>query len=173
MNRSHVAGVIGCCVTLAACGSTGAPSGTVTVGANSSQSGSSHALQFALCMRSHGVSNFPDPTSGGGINLDGTGVNPKSPAFQSARQKCKALLPGGVNHIAAPTAAQKRAALAFAQCMRAHGESDFPDPTTRLSPTTPDLSIQGLLFPVGPSLDPNSPAFKDAASACGIKPPPS
>jgi hypothetical protein len=163
--------VIGCSVAVAACGSTGAPSGTITNSANSSQSGPSHALQFSRCMRSHGVSNFPDPGSGGGINLEGTGVNPKSPAFQSARQNCKSLLPAGVGHIPTPTAAQRRAALAFAQCMRAHGEPDFPDPTTKLSPTTPDLSIQGMLFPVGPGLDPNSPAFKQATIACGVKPP--
>jgi hypothetical protein len=122
-------------------------------------------------MRSHGLSNFPDPGSSGGINLEGTGLNPQSPAFQSARLKCKSLLPGGLSHIPNPTAAQKRAALAFAQCMRAHGETDFPDPTTKLSPTEPDLSVQGMLFPVGPGLDPNAPAFKQAMTACGLKPP--
>jgi hypothetical protein len=54
----------------------------------------SQGLQFAACMRSHGVPNFPDPkTANGGFMI--TGVNPNAPQFQSAMQACRSLMPGG------------------------------------------------------------------------------
>jgi hypothetical protein len=48
-------------------------------------------LQFARCMRAHGVPNFPDPTSQG-IALSPS-VDPKSPQFQAATQACRQLFP--------------------------------------------------------------------------------
>jgi hypothetical protein len=53
----------------------------------------SKSVQFAACMRSHGVKNFPDPNSQGGFLMDGD-VDYKSPTFQAAMQACKSLLPG-------------------------------------------------------------------------------
>jgi hypothetical protein len=52
----------------------------------------SAALKFSQCMRSHGVTDFPDP-SGGGIKMTG-GVQ-SNPNFQSALQACRPLLSGG------------------------------------------------------------------------------
>jgi hypothetical protein len=60
------------------------------------------ALKFARCMRSHGV-NMPDPQAeGGGIKMSasgsshsGGGIDPKSPAFQSAQKACGRFMPGG------------------------------------------------------------------------------
>ncbi len=51
-------------------------------------------LQFAVCMRAHGVPNYPDPTNDGELGHDGaiSGVNPSSPAFQSAEQTCSKFL---------------------------------------------------------------------------------
>ena len=84
-------------------------------------------------MRSHGVTNFPDPThtarsrSRGGTGANGTssGLDPNNPTFQAAQTACQHLMP-------APTAAQQHQALSNAlklsQCMRAHGIKDFPDP---------------------------------------------
>jgi hypothetical protein len=50
------------------------------------------ALEFAECMRTHGVPNFPDPTfsTGGGPNVvpQPGGVNPSSPAFKQAVERC-------------------------------------------------------------------------------------
>jgi hypothetical protein len=59
-------------------------------------------LKFAQCMRSHGLPSFPDPNpasiiweSGGGpIFPSGSGINPNSPQFTSARNACKSLMPG-------------------------------------------------------------------------------
>ena len=52
-------------------------------------------LKFSVCMRTHGVPNFPDPTSTGEIGSNGaiSGVNQDSPAFQSAEKTCTKYLP--------------------------------------------------------------------------------
>jgi hypothetical protein len=164
-----VSSVIACCLALAACGSTGAPSGTVTNSGSVNPSVRDAGLRFASCMRSRGVSNFPDPGAGGGINISpASGINPQSPAFQTAQRACKSFLPKGIGHPPTATAAQKRAALAFAQCMRSHGEPNFPDPANKVSSATPILALHGMLFPVGPGLDPNAPAFRRVAAACGV-----
>jgi hypothetical protein len=61
------------------------------------------ALAFSKCMRSHGVSDFPDPQfgSGGRVTIrlgapgaaGGNAVDPNSPIFQKAQQTCGSLLP--------------------------------------------------------------------------------
>jgi hypothetical protein len=57
-------------------------------------------LKFSACMRSHGLPDFPDPTSsGGGIQLSiggrkGSGLNPSSPVFQAAQKACQSVMPG-------------------------------------------------------------------------------
>lgn len=120
-------------------------------------------------MRVHGVPSFPDPSGGGGgINLAGTGINPQSPAFKSARTACARLAPGGVAGGVRATESQFLAALRFAECMRAHGFPGFPDPTRSDSPPGPILIVgPGLFFRVSPSFDPDTPAVKRAVAACG------
>ena len=55
-------------------------------------------------------------------------------------------------------------AVKFAECMRNNGVSAFPDP-----PATGNLTIDAIAN--GSSLDTNSPAFKQAISACkGLEP---
>jgi hypothetical protein len=57
-------------------------------------------VQESQCMRSHGVPNFPDPTTGPvgeqAVNLRGTGIDPGSPtAVQAAASRaCAKLFPG-------------------------------------------------------------------------------
>jgi hypothetical protein len=55
------------------------------------------ALKFSACMRSHGLSNFPDPNfSGGGVQIRidrQSGMDPNSPAFQAAQKACASFLP--------------------------------------------------------------------------------
>lgn len=151
---------------VAGCGSTGAPSGTVTNAGSPTPSGPSPALQFAKCMRANGVPSFPDPGSGPGPQT--SQVSPQSPAFQTAQKACQKYLPNGGQPHPVSEADRKRA-LAFAECMRTHGEPDFPDPALTASNTTPLLDLRGLLFTVTPGLNPTSPAFQQAASDCGIK----
>ena len=129
----------------------------------------SQGLEFADCMRANGVPNFPDPTGGGrGNNLAGTGINPQSPAFKSARTACARLAPGGAVGGAKATEGQFLAALRFAKCMRVNGFPSFPDPTRVDAPPGPILIIgQGLFFRVGAGFNPDAPAVQRAIAACG------
>ena len=47
------------------------------------------ALRFAGCMRSHGISNFPDPTGSGFEFIPPPGFDPHSPKVQAAQQACR------------------------------------------------------------------------------------
>ncbi len=143
---------------LAACGSGGA---TGTTGSSSSQ------FALARCMRTHGVSNFPDPTMGAGgpgfqisaipgsstLTVNGTTFN--GPAFESAVRTCKLF--GGGSSPPPLSAQQRRRLVAFAQCMRSHGVPDFPDPTFP--------SAGGIFRGKIPS-DHNAPAFAQAVRTC-------
>lgn len=150
----------------AACGTTGAPSGTVT---NASNGPNPAFLKFAKCMRANGVPNMPDS---GQISA-GSGINPSTPAFQGAMQVCKKQLPGG-GPPAHASEQQKEQLVATAECMRAHGVSTFPDPITSTAPprNLQDYSIAermaDLQLLVPNTIDLNSPAFKQAGNACNF-----
>lgn len=155
-------------LAITGCGFTGSSSEAASSGGPPSPAVTAAFLKFSQCMRSHGVPNFPDPNSSGGISLTpSSGLNPAAPAFQSAQSECKKDLPGGgpKGPPPAPSASQVRAALAWARCIRKHGVPNFPDPSTRQSQA--GLFIHGVSFPVGPDFDPQAPAFKQAQSACG------
>jgi hypothetical protein len=116
-------------------------------------SGDTVALEFATCMRSHGVPSFPDP---------GAPIVPgikQSPGFRLAMETCNRLYPSSRSTGAVLTEAQRAAALAQAMCIRTHGVPSFPDPTC---PGT-----GGELFPATPGFDPGSAAYRHAAAACG------
>jgi hypothetical protein len=55
-------------------------------------------LKAAACMRSHGVTGFPDPTfSNGSVNLNvPSSIDTSSPQFNQARQTCERLIPAGL-----------------------------------------------------------------------------
>ncbi len=123
------------------------------------------------------VPSFPDPDASGGLNLDGTHINPFSPSFKAARAHCHNLLPGG-GRPAHVSEQQTEQLVRTSQCMRAHGVSGFPDPTTT-PPTSPQdysviegiggLSGGGLFLLVPKTIDVNSPAFKQAQKACSFR----
>lgn len=46
-------------------------------------------IRFARCMRSHDISDFPDPLPGGGFNIPG---NTDSPRFKAAEAACQRSL---------------------------------------------------------------------------------
>jgi hypothetical protein len=72
---------------LAACGS-GGPVASAQTGSGPGKG----TVQFARCMRAHGVPNFPDPRfpAGGGIGFaTPLNVSPDSPAAQHAQQVCQ------------------------------------------------------------------------------------
>ncbi len=113
-------------------------------------------------MRAHGISDFPDPSSGGGIQISGGpngDLNPSSPTFVAAQNACQKYSP--VQQPSAGQQAQIEArALAFAACMRKHGVPNFPDPQF--------MSGGRVLekIPNGSGLDPSSPMFQTAQQKC-------
>lgn len=119
-------------VLLAACGGGGSGDSN---GSGSSGSGSSGGsaqndpAKFSQCMRSHGVSSFPDPDSSGHFQLritKGGALDPNSATFKAAVQSCRKYdTTFGSNSGNSGPSSQ---ALAFAKCMRSHGVTDFPDP---------------------------------------------
>jgi hypothetical protein len=154
---------VSCTLVLAACGS--------SKGGGSDRGNFANAgIKFAACMRANGVPNFPDPSGGGGINIP-AGVNPRSPAFQSAQRSCFKLLPGGGPGGGQASESQKLQMLRMSQCMRRHGLTTFPDPVA--TPPEPGAGF-GLAFGrpgafiAIPSSIIHSPSFTTAARACGL-----
>ena len=154
-------------VAIAACGGTGSkPSGS-----SSPYGPSSSPAAMSRCMRANGVSGFPDPRAGpngGGVGFPGglivtgsdsmvvMGIPFSGPALIHAEKACKEYLPPG-GPPPAVSESQKVAAIANAECMRKHGVPNFPDPT--FSGGQLNAGLGGV--------NPESPAFKQAAAACG------
>ena len=160
-----------CAVALTACGSSSSSDSGQT-GTNASHV--ALLTKFSTCMRSHGVSSFPDPSTGqsGGnsFGIDGynfnlpAGLNTQSPAYESADKTCQGMISsgqGGPARNPAITARFKRAALTHARCMRAHGVPNFPDPI--FSSTGGGISVRSG----SPGMNPRSPAFQQAQRTCG------
>jgi hypothetical protein len=118
-------------------------------------------ISFAACMRSHGLSAYPDPKfvstpTGGGVQISPGGLNPNAPAFKGATVACHHLLPdGGAVGTSGPEAAVNRAqGVVFADCVRSHGLPTFPDPD------------RDSAFTLPPSINDQAPAFTRAVRAC-------
>jgi hypothetical protein len=164
----HIAITLASGLLIAACGSSGKPS--------SATSGGDPLLNLARCMRAHGVPNFPDPTpGGGGVQIQaGSGVNPFSPAFKNAQTACRKFLPGGGPPSRHASAQAKAEMLRTSECMRAHGISGFPDPTTTPPSSPAGYSVVmgrgGAFLAIPSTIDVQSPAFTQAAAACGFGP---
>ena len=160
---------ISCVIAIAACGSSSHSPGTASGGSSLPNV----ELKVSECMRSHGVSSFPDPSGAGGFNLNGSGISPVSPAFRSAQQRCFKLLPGG-GPVAQSSASAMTHALQVAECMRRHAVNGFPDPTLTPPPISDRTKYSivddtnGAVLAVPNTINPSSPAFKQAASACGF-----
>jgi hypothetical protein len=129
----------GALALLAAC--SGSPSSTASAGSATSTS----AVRYSRCIRSHGVPNYPDPGSGGGIpkgSAQHFGVS--TSVLQAAQTGCQHLLPATGGSLTAsslqqcylsdvcPQALVQQAVsegLKFSRCMRSHGVARWPDPT--------------------------------------------
>ena len=160
---------LACALALAACGFSGNSSEAASSGGPESPAVAADFLKFSRCMRSHGVPNFPDPTTGHGIQFtSSSGLDPASPAFKSARSACKKVLPGGgPGNAPPPSASDLHQALVWAQCIRKHGVPNFPDPSASVHE---GLFFRGVGFAVGAGFNPQSPAFRHAQAACGVGP---
>jgi hypothetical protein len=140
--RGTLAAVALLALISAGCSNPPASAGAAGAGTGSPATNVDQAVKFAQCMRANGVSDFPDPDSSGQLTIDGvvngSSLNPNTPVFQQALNACKALEPPGFMGTTR-TAQQQQAALRFAQCMRANGVPDFPDPT----PDGPIIDVNG------------------------------
>lgn len=140
-----------CAAALAACG------GGDATGSGSRASDEEAALEFAACMRAHGV-EVEDPKAGESLVIGDTA----DPATKKALGACDAKL-GSLRQELSPEEGEefKEGWLAFAKCMRGQG-IDMGDPTF-LGPGKVHLDIAGL--------DTSSPAFEAAREACEGKTP--
>ena len=154
---------------ISACGSSApAPTGT----ANNTVANAQEAVKFAECMRGNGVSDFPDPGASGRVTIDGvangSSVDPSTPAFKQAISACKNLEPAGFTG-GPRSSAQQSAALKFAQCIRANGVKDFPDPVNG-QPLVDTNRIPSSNLPGGMSvLHAAMQKCRDVAAAAGVQ----
>jgi hypothetical protein len=122
------------------------------------------AFQFSACMRTHGVTNFPDPkvkTSAGGSSV-AIGINPSisgQPAFKSAQKACQHILgkPGSAG-TDRNSPARVQALIAFARCLRSHGFPNFPDPDANGDLSAQTIAKSGINF--------QTPALLTAGRRC-------
>ena len=116
------------------------------------------ALAYARCMRAHGVPDFPDPDSNGQFHVDPPNSASRSQVM-AANHACQHLLQ------AADAARHQHMfgqLVQYAQCMRAHGVPNFPDPQT----TNGGIGgSPGMGFDLG-SIKVHSPQFQAADHAC-------
>jgi hypothetical protein len=101
------------------------------------------AVAYSHCVRSHGVPDFPDPASGGGIpKAVAQQLGVSQSRLQAAQNACRPLLPDATSFEqqarqcltagACPPALVQQMLSAdrtFARCMRSHGVPGWPDPS--------------------------------------------
>ena len=136
------AAVVALALLAAACGGSNSPG--ATAGGSQGNSASASAVAYSACIRSHGVPNTPTPNPVDSLpkgNAQEFGVSDSQ--FQAAESACQDLLPSSDTDFNAsltqclengdcPPAVVQRALTEgrkFAQCMRAQGVSNWPDPT--------------------------------------------
>ncbi len=147
-----------------ACGGGSSPAVSSTGGSASAAGGATReqaALAYARCMRSHGVPDFPDPDSNGNFHVGNNSVSGQETA---ANQVCNHLLNVGTQLNAAQTQHTLSQLVKYAQCMRAHGVPNFPDPQI----TNGGIGVPGgFTFDTsGLGLHQKSPQYQAAARAC-------
>jgi hypothetical protein len=178
--------VVGLALVAAACGG-GSPNAGVaglsttttavrvaTANTGGSSSGES-LVEFATCMRSHGVLNFPDSASfGSSASIRAakgeisriTNIEGSSPTFQAATRACAQYAPqrAPLQHVS-PQEMQKL--LAVSRCMRTHGVPNFPDP----NPTTGALNTPAGIDKSSPQVLAALQACRSLGKAAGLGPP--
>ncbi len=140
----------------AGCGGGGSPG--VASGPSSTTAQQNGALAFARCMRSHGLPDWPDPTSGGEFDKS------KLRQLSYSVSQVRSVEDGACNHLlVAPsngptiTLVDRADYLKAAACMRSHGFADFPDPKFASNNVQTDIPS---------SINQDSSTFKNAASTC-------
>lgn len=181
-------------VLLAAACSGGSPSSAGSGGSPSAggSTATPSAVGYSQCMRSHGVPNFPDPNGSGEIpKATAQQLGVSSSQYQTAQTACAHLLPNSGEASQADIQQMMSGMRGFAQCMRSHGVSNWPDPSTdragypifylhnKIDENSPQIvttihACQPLLpqsgslsIPGGVAMCPGDRPGPDATSACG------
>ena len=90
------------------------------------------AIAFSRCMRSHGVSAYPDPGTGGLLpKKTPQQLGVAASVLQAAQRACMHLVPNGGRPTPAQVQQYKSVMLTYARCIRAHGVPNMPDPDSR------------------------------------------
>jgi hypothetical protein len=152
----------------AACGGSPAETNTFAPGATYAQ-----ALAFAKCMRSNGVPQFPAPDAQGNFNTTQIeALENNNSQADNAIHQCRSVLPNAgtgltVEQIQTIQQQNLRSAVKAADCMRAHGITNFPDPagTTQAS----GVNWQPLISAIQAGLSLNTPSYQAAFMACNGK----
>jgi hypothetical protein len=137
-------------LALMAAACSGSPSSAGSGGSTSAggSARSPSAVAYSQCMRSHGVPNFPDPPSSGGVpKASSQQLGVSSSQLRVAQTACQDLYPNSGGSGGAltkdslgqceetgdcPQALVEQAMTAlrtYARCMRSHGVPNWPDPT--------------------------------------------
>jgi hypothetical protein len=147
--------------------------------ASAKQNAQEMALEWAQCMRQHGI-KASDPDANGGVSIQApVGATPPSssggsasvsgngdakangngppPEVQAAMDSCKQYQPKGGQGSGQPSQQQIDAATKFAKCMRDHG-IPMNDPSGSAG--------SGTAVANPGAVDPNSDQFKQAKQAC-------
>ena len=165
--RTVVAIIGAAAVMLAAAACGGSPSSTGSGGTSdagappNTQSVNSQPLAFSHCMRANGVPNFPDPNSSGVWPKPQVEGAASSPQYPAAAKACGHLLPDGGPGVAPSQAVDQQIQndmTKFAECMRTHGVSKWPDP----------ILDQGraVFDPKAAGIDTNSPQISAKVHEC-------
>ncbi len=160
-NRIDVIATTCIALLIGGCGGGGSSTPTTTATAAAQATG---ALAFSRCMRSHGVSAFPDPNSSGEVPKTQVVPLASSPQFPVAQKACQHLRPNPPRPTS--THAEVQAALSgmvrFAACMRSHGVEEWPDPTVdRSHPGDPRP-----VFDLRSAVDPTAPRIVSDVHEC-------
>jgi hypothetical protein len=106
------------------------PTTTTSAGPANKGDAQNAALEFARCMRQHGI-DMPDPKISGNritqeFKASPGSKGPDDPKFKAAQQACNKYLPSG-GQPPKLNPQERQQLVAFARCMREHG-IDVPDP---------------------------------------------
>ena len=120
----------------------GAPT-AATSSAPAAANDKASALKFSQCMREHGMTWFPDPQAGGGLQIKIPPGTDKT-KVDAAMEACKKFMPNGGQPMKADPAALEQMRQ-MAKCMRANGVPNFPDPSAN-----GEIRIDGSKVGMGP-----------------------
>jgi hypothetical protein len=117
--------------------------------------------KWAVCVRKHGLPDFPDPPYQDG-ELNKLGYTKLSPQMIRANRDCHAqALAAGAVLSKAELEKYIQQDLKIADCMHAHGFTGFPDPNAQGQMTQSVSSADKML---------NMPGYAAAARTCGAPP---